>query len=236
MWTAFFVAAIFSSVAEVPWLWVLPVLGLVGVLIARFRQRLWPSRLAWASGTAVTVLGFGALTIWGYASCVQADSPLLTVLRNGTVCAGARPPKMWVVVGKETVSETYPRDYRAYHTHPPVGFVPSLAALPSDLTGCKLVVIGALDDWSTLPEHARTCASLLLIAPDIFPDGLTLPEGTPTHVVFGEFANRPSSIVWQGTGLIQTLAGVGDFIQDWPEIVFGVGEEKHADDAEEHTD
>ena len=225
MWTAFFVAATFSSVAESLWLWVLPVLGLVGVLIARFRQRLWPSRLVWAISAMVTVLVLGSLAVCGYATVSPVGAEHLAVRRNGVVCVGAQPPKTWVVVdtsadGKATVSELYPRDYRGWEAHPPVGFAPSLAALPSDMTGCRLAVIGTLRDWSALPARAKTCASLLLIAPDAFPDEIKLPDEIPTRVMFGELANRPSATAWQGTGLVQTIEGVGDFFEDWPELVF----------------
>jgi len=224
MWVAFFVAAIFSSVAEDPLLWVLPVLGLIGVLIVRFKQRLWPSRLAWASGKAVAVLALGILTVCGYAT----EPPVaggLTTLRNGAVCVGARPPKTWVVVdtsveGKAPIYETY-RVYRASQTHPPIGIAPSPAALPDDLTGCTLAVLGVIGDWDTLQVRAKTCESLLLIAPDIFPEELDLPKGIPVRVVFGEFSNRPSAGAWQGTGQAQMIEGVGDFFQDWTGIVFG---------------
>jgi hypothetical protein len=223
VWTAFFVAAAFSSVAEAPALWIVPVLGLAGVLAVRGKLHLWPSRLVWAGGAAAAVLSLGALAVWGYAAEHPAGAGRLAVLRNGAVCVGVRPPRTWVVVGKgnATLSDTYPRNYRGQQTHPPVGLAPSLAALPPDLTGCRLAVIGALEDWSALSARAKTCEALLLIAPDAFPDEVSLPEGIPTRVVFGEFSNRPSAAAWQGTGLAQTLEGVGDFFQDWPELVFG---------------
>ena len=224
MWSAFFVAAVFSSVAEVPWLWIPPSLGLGGVLVVRYRMHLWPSRLAWASGAAATVLCLGALAIGGRVTAPPAGVSRLAVLRNGSVCVGKQPPSIWVVVGTDnatTISATYPRAYRDQPTRPPVGFAPSLAALPADLSGCRVAIIGSLEDWGALSARAKTCESLLLIAPDVFPDEVTLPKDIPTRVVFGEFSNHPSAAAWQETGLTQTLEGVGDFFQGWPEIVFG---------------
>lgn len=223
LWTVFFVASAFSSVAEAPQLFVLPVLGLAGVLIVRSKQHRWPSRLAWASGAAGVVLILGTLAVCGYVTAPPAGAGRLGVLRNGTVCVGAQPPKTWVVVGNDPaiIGETYPRSYRDQKAHPSVGFVSSLAALPSDLTGCKLAVIGTLNDWSALAARAKKCEALLLIAPDAFPEAVNLPKGIPTRVVFGEFSNRPSAIAWRGTGLTQTREGVGEFFYDWPEIVFG---------------
>jgi hypothetical protein len=226
IWTAFFVAAVFSSVAEAPVLWIVPVVGLAGVLAVRFRLRVWPSRRAWASGAAVVVLSLGVLAVCGYGADRPEGTHRLAVLRNGAVCVGAWPPKAWVVIDPSAdvppiVSETYPRNYRERQTCPSVGFVSTPAALPSDLSGCSLAVIGTIKDWKTLSARAETCATILLIAPDTFPDELRLSQGVPTRVVFGEFSNRPSVAAWQGTGLTQTLEGVGDFIQSWPDIVFG---------------
>jgi len=224
MWTAFFVAAMFSSVAEVPWLWIPPGLGLAGVLAVRYRQRLWPSRLAWAGGAAAGALGLVTLAVCGYATDAPAGAGRFAVRRNGAICVGAQRPQTWIVVGTSTegqavLYETY-RNYRAQQTHPPVGLAPSPAALPADLSGCALAVLGASGDWETLRTRAKMCETLLLIAPDAFPDELNLPE-IPVRVVFGEFSNRPSAAAWRGTGLVETLEGVGDFFQDWPEIVFG---------------
>ncbi|MDD4443391.1 MAG: O-antigen ligase family protein [Kiritimatiellae bacterium] len=226
IWTAFFVAAVFSSVAEAPALWVVPLLGLAGVLALRTRFGLWPSRRAWTRGAAGAVLCLGVLAVCGYASERPAGVSRLAVLRNGAVCVGERPPRTWVVVDpvaddSETVSEVYPRACRERRTYPPVGFVSAPAALPSDLSGCSLAVIGAIKDWKTLAVRSETCESLLLIAPDIFPEEFRLTQEVPTRVVFGEFSNRPSVAAWQATGLTQMLEGVGDFFQNWPDIVFG---------------
>jgi len=229
IWTAFFVAAVFSSVAEAPALWVVPLLGLAGVFVLRTRFGVWPSRRAWTCGTAGAVLCLGALAVCGYASERPAGVSRLAVLRNGAVCVGERPPRAWVVVdpvadAAVTVSEVYPRAYRERQTYPPVGFVSSPAALPSDLSGCSLAVVGAVTGWRALPARAQTCASLLLISPDVFPDELSLPAGVPTRVVFGEFANRRCVAAWRETGLAQTLGGVGDFFPDWLDLVFGIQE------------
>ena len=222
MWTAFFVAATFSSVAEVPQLWILPVLGLIGVIAIRYKQHLWPSRPAWAIGVAVAILSLGTLAICGYTS-IRATQ--ITALKSGAVCIGAKMPKTWIVIGASTegnaaIPGDYPRVYREQKALPPVGFASSLAALPTNLVGCKLIVIGALKDWSALPARAKTCESILLLAPDAFPDKLNLPKETSMRVVFGEYTNRPSATAWQGTGLTEALEGVGDFFQDWPLILF----------------
>jgi hypothetical protein len=54
-----------------------------------------------------------------------------------------------------------------------------------------------------------------LLAPDVFPDEVSLPKGIPVRVIFGEFSSRSSAAAWRKTGLAQTLEGVGDFFPDW---------------------
>jgi hypothetical protein len=146
--TAFFVAAVFSSVAEAPALWIAPLLGLAGVLAMRARLRLWPSRRAWARGAAGAALCLGALAVCGHVTAPPLGAERLAVHRNGAVCAGARPPEAWVVVGGDpaTLGEAYPRTYRNRPGRPPVGFAPSFAALPPGLAGCRLAVAGGPAD------------------------------------------------------------------------------------------
>lgn len=223
MWTAFFVAAAFSSVAEAPVLWVAPVLGLAGVVAVRWRRRVWPSRQMWVGVAAAAALALVALAVYGHITNPPLESDGLVVGRYGTVRVGERTPRTWVVIGPDNgaVADTYPRVYRERVTRPPVGIAPSLAALPRDLTGCRLTVFGAVKDWDALAVRAKGCASLLLVAPDVFPEELELPDGVPARVVFGAFTSRPSATAWREAGSAQTLEGVGDFVDDWPGLVFG---------------
>ena len=47
IWLAFFVGAIFSSVAEEPWVWVLPGLALLAAVAWRMKTAVWPRPAAW---------------------------------------------------------------------------------------------------------------------------------------------------------------------------------------------
>jgi hypothetical protein len=227
LWLTFFVASAFSSVAEVPWLWGAPVIGLAAVLTTRFRNRIWPTRLAWVCGmgAALAILG----TLYGIGSTGPARN--LSVSNSGSICVGTRSPKLWVLVSPpfafNTISANYPRNLREYCKDtanlPAIGFADSLAGLPN-LTGCKLAVIGALpkEEWHALRDRVQSCEELLLIAPDVLPDELNLPSNilAKTSVAFGEFSSRPYISSWQSAGKHQQIEGVGDFFQCWPEIVF----------------
>ena len=227
LWLALFVASSFSSVAEVPWLWGAPVLGLVAVLIVRFRQRIWPTGLAWACGIGV------GLTVLATLYFIGSSGPArnFSVGKAGSVCIGTHEPKMWVLVSPlaapNTVSSNYPCNLREYcktTTNPPeIGLATSITRLPN-LAGCKLAVIGALPkkEWRALRDRVQSCEKLLLVAPDIFPAELNLPTNVleKTSVIFGEFSDQPAIPSWKNAGEYQQIEGVGDFFQYWPEVIF----------------
>lgn len=227
LWLAFFFASSFSSVAEVPWLWVLPVLGLIAVLTARLRQRIWPTRRVWACGMGAGLAALATL----YAAGSTGPARNISVSSSGSVCVGARNPKLWVLVSNiatpSTIATNYPRNLREYYKEavdpPEIGFATSLAGLPN-LAGCKLTVIGALPkgEWSALRDRVQSCEKLLLIAPDILPSELNLPQDIleKTSVAFGEFTAKSVAPTWRSTGKYQQIEGVGDFFQYWPEVVF----------------
>jgi hypothetical protein len=227
LWAAFFVASTFSSVAEVPWLWAAPVVSLCAVFISRFRTRLWPTRLAWACGMGVALAALSVLYVIGTTGSAKS----VFISNNGSICVGTRNPKLWVVanprVTPNAISSNYPRDLREYSrgtAQPPeIGFASSLAELPN-LAGCKLAIIGALpkEEWHALSDRVQSCEKLLLISPDVVPSELNLPTDilAKTNVAFGEFSNRSSVSSWRNVGRYQQVEGVGDFFQNWPEIVF----------------
>lgn len=227
LWLALFVASSFSSVAEVSWLWGVPVVGLCGILISRFRQCIWPSRKAWICGMGAGLVVLILLYVIGNIGSARN----ISVVKGGSVCIGTYNPKLWVVVNSlatpNTVSANYPRNLRDYckdAANPlEIGFANSITGLPN-LDGCNLVVIGALpkEEWQALHERAQYCPKLLLIAPDISPTDLNLPGEVleKTRVIFGEFSGRSVIPLWKSTGKCQQIEGIGDFFQYWPEIVF----------------
>jgi hypothetical protein len=227
LWLALFVASSFSSVAEVPWLWVLPILSLGAVLIVRFRQRTWPTRLAWTCGIGAGLAVLSALYIIG----TSGPARNFSVVKGVSICIGAQDPKLWVIVGPlatpNTVSANYPRNLRAYckaTANPPeIGFATSATGLPN-LAGRDLAVIGALpkEEWRALRDRVQSCEKLILLAPDVSPTELNLPKDIleKTSVVFGEFSGRSAISSWNNAAKCKQIEGVGDFFQYWPEVIF----------------
>ena len=226
-WLAFFVASTFSSVAEVPWLWVGPVLALAAVILARFRLHLWPSRRAWACGCAPGLAILIGLAALGFH---QTDGNI-HVSNDGSICVGGSKPQIWVLVGPSaastTISSTYPRALREFLKSTPnvpvIGIANSPASLPN-MAGCRLVVFGPrpADEWKELANRFGVCGQVVLLAPDITQAELKLSFAalTKTTAVFGEFTQRSSAFAWRDAGKFQQVEGVGDFFQNWPEVVF----------------
>jgi hypothetical protein len=226
LWLALFVASSFSSVAEAPWLWVAPVLGLGAVLIVRFRQQIWPTRIAWACGIGAGLAVLTALYVIGNIGPARN----FLVLNRGTICVNTHDPKLWVVVSplaaSKTVSTNYPRNLREYcktvANSPEIGLATSLTGLPN-LAGCKLAVIGALpkEEWQALHDRVQSCQKLILIAPDVFPTDLNLSTDIleKTSVIFGEFSGQSAISSWKSIGKCQQIEGIGDFFQYWPEVI-----------------
>lgn len=227
LWVSFFVASLFSSVAEELLLWALPVLALLAVLIARTRQRAWPNRIAWISGAGI---GCAALISFFIAGSM-APARKISVGKSGTVYIGSRNPKLWVVVSpsaaSKTVSLNYPRDFREYSktvSMPSgIGFAKSITAVPN-LDGCSLMIMGTLpkEEWRALMDRAQNCQKLILLSPNVMPGDLKFPPDllVKTTAIFGEFSASPSVSSWESANRCQQIEGVGDFFQNWPEVVF----------------
>jgi hypothetical protein len=144
IWVAFGVASGFSSVAEEPLLWILPLLSLGGVLIARVWQKIWPTSRAWGVAIVATLAVLAGLFAIGVSGVGMGDigangsggSALkLTFLQNGSWVVepqsqlgrehatgrGAKHPmmpKVWLLVASDnterTIAATYPRDFRVW--------------------------------------------------------------------------------------------------------------------------
>jgi len=216
IWISFFVTAIFSHVAESPWLWVLPVAALLSVLVARWRGELWPRVLAWSSAATVSVLVVAVVTVWGI------RTPGLHVHGSpDLVWIGDGEPRIWIVKNTGIMGEHYGKALRRYmEDHPlafPVTLVDSVLNLPQDHRGL-VVVCGDLPEPGRKLLHSE--GNLLLLNPSFFPQEAGITSSQITSVLFGEFSQSPSIHAWQNVGHLKTLEGIGDFVGSWPERVF----------------
>lgn len=226
VWVSFGVAAVFSTIAESPWLWLVPCLALLAAMAARLRSKRWPNPSAWLGPVVASGLACAILTASGCGKTRIHGS-------GDQVVIGAKTPVTWLVVEEKALGGyEFARTLRRYITDHPmdqaVGITRSLSFLPDTLTGSTVVVAGTPErrDLAKLKTIASSASRLLLIAPAYYPEEAGLSPETRRHVevLFGEFSHSDHLIAWEKTGCVRRIAGAGDFLPDWPDIVFGQSE------------
>jgi len=215
IWVAFFVACVFSHMADSLSLWVVPGVALLVVLAARSRLKLWPRAVALPAAMAASAAFVAAVTIWG----MMAPGFHVRGSRD-MVKIGDGDSGIWIVVNTDVMGDHYGKALREYmNDHPlsiPVRIVYSLRDLPQGHQGL-VVVAGRLPEGDLKLLHGE--GRLLLFSPAFFPQEAGITASQIAGVIFGEFSQSPSVQAWQGLGRVKTLDGVGDFIASWPEYV-----------------
>lgn len=220
IWVAFGLSAVFSSVAEEPLLWVLPLFGLLAVLAARLRHKEWPRPVAWGAPPALAAVVVGLLSIpWSDGTPLRAG-PGWVVWGNGQL-------ETWVIVDRATLGNQYGRTFRAHletdGVPDAVGMVEVLDVLPSDVWGGRIIVTGLPSEFQagSLDPFLDGSGETILVNPGWHPAEM---EGAPwldeARVVFGEFCQSPAVASWRAHAEVKALPGVGDFIPAWPGTLF----------------
>ena len=214
IWLAFFVGAIFSSVAEEPWVWVLPGLALLAAVAWRIKSAVWLRPAAWmfppiaAAGALLLVPVF-----WQGTEIRRVRSAILT---------GGGHPAVWVVTDDKVLGPNPGRALRA-HRQEIGGVCVGLVRDIKELPGVENAAVILTGRFSSAPSEAdfqklAAAASILVVNPAVFPqefDGLTDLNGK-LSVIVGDFAQSPASQSWAAAFASRRMAGVGDFIPDWP--------------------
>lgn len=217
IWLAFGVAGIFSHVAQSPWLWIVPGCSLVPVLVARIRQRHWPTLPALLSVSGASAASLMCLYLIG------SMNPELRISGSADgVVVGSGKPKVWVVLNRPVMGEAYGKTLRRYlqssGVKTPIGLVAKMQDLPrtEDIT---VVVCGNVDgaDLTELKQYKK----LILLNPSFLPQEIDFNKSKSITVYFGEFSESPALEAWRDLGVIQNLVGKGDFLANWPELVLG---------------
>jgi len=215
IWLAFFVSAIFSSVAEEPWVWVAPGLALLSSVAWRMKTSVWPPRSAWVWPPAAAALILLLVPVLWQGTEVQR-------IRSAVVI-GQGPPSLWVVSDEAVLGSGPGRPLRMHWEalgRACVGLVDDV----KDLTGVKddapVILTGKFSSAPSAADRKKlaTAASILLVNPRVYPQDLgDLSEISPKlTVAIGEFDQSSASLVWAAHFPTRRIAGVGDFIPDWP--------------------
>lgn len=226
VWVAFAVAAIFSSVAESPWLWSAPVFVLCTVLGARAVRRNWPALSAWSVAPGAVCVCVLLLLV--AAASTAREMPIRN--EGSNVIIGGAEPAIWLVAEREVFGERYGRTLRESLTslepklRSTVGIASTLRMLPR----CekKLFVTGGRlpsGDVGYLSLVLRESERSILINPTFFPaDVPILPDSLARlQVFYGEFAQSPAAGTWHELlqERVRTIEGVGNFAPEWPALL-----------------
>lgn len=220
IWLSFGVSSFFSSVAENPWLWIVPGVALIAGIASRFKLGELPSRMAWLSwavataGLCMALLFGGRLVSTGL---VHGDSQ--------TTVYGKGEREFWVHLSQNVAGEDFGKAWRgALEDNPSpvaVAFVESLDQVP--VSGpVNLIVFGSLakDELARLRQLAPQIHRLILVNPAFQPSDLGSALAS-TEVMVGEFYQSPTVPDWRNLpdGKIKVIPGSSEYLPDWPGIL-----------------
>ena len=217
VWLSFGIAAAFSSVAESPVLWLVPVVVAIPVVwgfVRNIRQR---DNLTLIAGAAV----FGVLLPLGMMWCGSSESAKkidMVSLLDDVLLFGKGRPQTWIVKDLSVVGgAAYGRALRLYAqqaTNVTCGIASELSDVPSDVR--TLVLCGAAADVGV---ERLACfdklKELRVLSPQSPETWLAATSAVPIRVFCGEFnprcpsADHPRLCVVNGNGV---------FLTQWPKL------------------
>lgn len=219
VWITFATSATFSSVAESPWLWIVPGLYLLLVLIYRLAKVSWfnPRFLAVPLGATAAMM-LVLFLVGSRGSNLTYDGNQVTV--------GSGEEKVYLLVDQKILGKTYGKTLRRYLEENPRPFSIILSdRIPAELPK-KMIVAGQPNPEAKaqLASAATKLDKLVFLSPAVFPQELNLSaeDLKKVEVVFGEFSDSAAGQSWRGFAQTKLIEGAADFLPKWPEAVFSV--------------
>ena len=208
IWTATFVAGIFSHFSTSWLLYVPPMVAFIAAIAVRTVKHQWPSRHAFLGALASVFVGLGAI----YFLARLSSAPVIQVVPGGLI-VGRGQPTAWVVLTPAVLGDRYGKTLRnfiaATANCPSLGVTNDPRMIPPHST---VILCGTLPDLSVLQSPRK----LILLNSNLTPQQVeAIPEKV---VIFGEFSHSTARQSWQQDA--QIISGSGDFLPSWPEIVF----------------
>jgi len=219
VWIALFVAALFSSVAEAPAMWIVPGLFLIAIIVDRIIHRRLPSSRSWAGCVLASILIAFCLFAAGSPSPLIRGTPQSVVFGYGQ-------PAVWVLYNAATMGDLYGKSIRSSYdpksSPRAMGVWLDESTLP-DLKGKTLVLGGNFPKslQSRVSKAVAECDHLILLNPGFPPSeiGIEQTEMSKIHTYFGEFCQSPYTNSWPSFSTTAPLPGNADFVPNWPAVV-----------------
>ncbi|HEY5812233.1 MAG TPA: O-antigen ligase family protein, partial [Terrimicrobiaceae bacterium] len=175
IWVSFGISAMFSSVAESIWLWIIPGLALALAVGLRIRRRSWPTGRFFLIPPAFAAAVCLAIFVIG------SRSPSLVKRHGSLIVFGQGQPEYLVLADPATLGENYHRILRQSAERvklPTIGIFMGSVANMADFSNAKVIVAGL--KGSEHPDFLRAifenAGEVILINPKLFPQEIGLPE------------------------------------------------------------
>jgi hypothetical protein len=214
---AFFLTAVFSSVAEAWSLWIPPCALLFVMLFLRWKKGCfcgWINLFSWVISPVVTVCV--AILLIGF----QAK-PRLRVEGNGaTVRIGDEASRMVIVLG-ENAKET-PRNLREDKKRATYFEGTTWTLCPREEMFSEQSTLVVFGEWSAeeLTPLLKKPVRILLFSTTCWPEDFSADVEKKTQAIFGEFsAGSPVAQAWQMRGSARIIPGMADYISNWAELL-----------------
>ncbi len=210
VWTTFGVAAWFSSVAESPWLWIVPSGALIAAVIRRVRNKDWPRKRSWM---AVLIISLLILLGICYLGRGERNIPVGgKVISKGMIWVLNNPKVQGSKAGKSL------RKYLTEHTDVSISMVEKLEEI-SSLDGNTLMILGEVsaENLTLIKATYLKLGRLILVNPAFSPE--ELPNLDKCTVYYGEFSQSEYANVWRDKARVIKLEGTGDFVSNWMKLL-----------------
>jgi hypothetical protein len=214
VWITFFVAAAFSSVAESPWLWIVPSVAMVAVLAYRTRIGIWPDWKLWLMPIGGSLLICLAVFIAG------SRHPSNVQKRGDVLFYGTGEPKVWLLPDSKVLGSHIGRSFRREAMKRPAGEVLSIGVIQDpmkmpSLQGKALLITGTPATKDQLTKVMGEASSVTLVNPRFYPQEVGYdPARMKAELVVGEFSESPAIVAWKEKLPAKVLPGVGDYLPD----------------------
>ena len=214
VWITFFVAAAFSSVAESPWLWIVPSVAMVAVLAYRTRIGIWPDWKLWLMPIGGSLLICLAVFIAG------SRHPSNVQKRGDVLFYGTGEPKVWLLPDSKVLGSHIGRSFRREAMKRPAGEVLSIGVIQDpmkmpSLQGKALLITGTPATKDQLTKVMGEASSVTLVNPRFYPQEVGYdPARMKAQLVVGEFSESPAIVAWKEKLPAKVLPGVGDYLPD----------------------
>jgi hypothetical protein len=230
IWITFGMASFFSSVAESPYLWIVPTLSFLIVVVDRARTKNYPKF------TMLFLVSFIALLLCLAINITGAGRSGIRKEKERVVI-GTSSPSIWLVVDEEILGKYgFAKSLRQYMSNPifrrsSISVVNSLEDIPDALSEPTIVIISGSIGTIGIQKLSQIMVNnsgvrLILLSPQFSPSelGENIDMDGVSSVFYGEFSKSEFITTWKQTGKFHSICGIGDYIADWPSIILNCHE------------